>query len=337
MRRKLYLHIGSHRTATTSIQHFMKSNFRTLIERGYFYPYQVSRHIRAMNQLFSGAKTVAEVAGDLTKRADDWGAEVGPIDTIVMSDEDISTRPDPSLLAEFQDHFDVHVVFSMRRQDLWLESWYFQNIKWQWNPLLSHCTFDEFLGYADNFHWIHYDRYVSELEALFGADNVHLSVFEKQQMPDGPIAAFCAAIGLADTAGFTDPPHVNSSMSAEMVAFIRHLPLDSFAPPERDLMRVALEQVDRRYLNNTGKQSERIMNHDLRRAVLQTYENGNQNLAARRFGRSALFLEPLPAPDAPLAQMTLPDDPGAVLERFVAPLLTQLVENKTISGANTKK
>lgn len=332
MRRTLYLHIGSHRTATTSIQQFMNRNFDALVTRGYFYPYKVPRHIRLMNTLFSGEQSVADAAEDLITRAD----RRKTIHTIVLSDEDISTRPDPGLLTQFQDYFDVKILFSMRRQDLWLESWYFQNIKWQWNPKLSHCSFEEFLTHRESFHWIHYDRYVSLLESMFGAENIKLSVFEPQQMPNGPVHEFCHQIGLDPSDGFTAPPHYNSSMSAEMVEFIRHLPLDKFKPPERDLLRVALEQVDRLHLKHTQKQSERLMPLDLRQAILQIYEAGNRAVAARHFGRAELFLDPLPAKDAPLARLDLPSTPADVLQRFVGPLLEQLVENKTISGANPK-
>jgi hypothetical protein len=334
MRKTLYLHIGSHRTATTSIQQFMNKNFDTLIEEGYIYPYGMPRHLRLMNALFSGNQSVADAAADLTRRAN---SKAGDVNTIVLSDEDVSTRPDLSLLAQFQDHFDVKVVYSMRRQDLWLESWYFQNIKWQWNPLLSHCTFEEFLTHRADFHWIDYDPYVANLEALFGAENVLLNVFEKQQMPDGPVIEFARTIGLTDLTGFTDAPHFNSSMSAHMVEFVRHLPLDSLDTPERDLLRVALEQVDQLHLNNTAKQSERLMPRDLRESVLQIYAAGNQALATRRFGRDDLFLDPLPADDTELAQLVLPDTPADLMAQFVGPLLLQLVENGTISGAHKKK
>lgn len=312
----------------------MISNFDSLIKNGYLYPYGMARHLRLMNALFSGRRSVADVATELTNRAN---SKQGTVDKIVLSDEDVSTRPDPGLLAQFKDHFDVKVVYSMRRQDLWLESWYFQNIKWQWNPALSHCTFEEFLTHREDFHWIHYDQYVSKLEDLFGAENVMLTVFEKQQMPDGPIAAFCRAIGIDDLTGFSDAPHVNSSMSASMVEFTRHLPLDRFAPEERDLLRVALEEVDQQYLNHNGKQSERMMPADLRQSILQTYENGNQALAARRFDRKDLFLDPLPSADTELAQLVLPQTPAEVLHKLVGPLLIQLVENGTISGAHPKK
>ena len=334
MRKTLYLHIGNHRTATTSIQQFMIKNFEALIEAGYLYPFGMPRHLRLMNSLFSGNETVAEVSKKMSTRAD---SKKGNVTNIVLSDEDISTRPDLGLLKQFQDHFDVKIIYSMRRQDLWLESWYFQNIKWQWNPALAHCTFDEFLGHREEFHWIHYDRYVSTLEAMFGAENVLLTVFEKQQMPNGPVVEFARAIGLTDLSSFTDPPHFNSSMSAGMVEFVRHLPLDQFAPPERDLLRAALEQVDRLDLENTGRQSERLMPRETRERVMQIYENGNQTLAARRFDRAELFLDPLPDAGAKLAELKLPPTAADVLLQFVAPLLQRLVDNGTISGANNKK
>ncbi|MDJ0820538.1 MAG: hypothetical protein QNJ09_01850 [Paracoccaceae bacterium] len=337
MQRKLFLHIGSHRTATTSIQQFMFANFEALKKTGILYPMRVARHQRLINTIFAGKRNSAEVGQDLMERAAKHEAALGkPIGTVVLSDEDISMRRDLSPLAGLREHFDVQVVFSLRRQDLWLESWFFQNIKWQWIPHLSHCTFDEFLERREEFHWIRYNRYVQHLEDVFGAENIRLNVFEKQQMPDGPVVAFCKQIGLTDLSTCSTPPHVNSSMSAEMVEFLRHIPLDTFDPPERDLLRQAFEAVDRNVLGNTGKQSELLLSPDQRRAILAIYAEGNRALAQRHFNRDQLFLDPLPAEDAPLAQMTLPADTDTLLARFVAPLLTQLVKSGTISATRKK-
>lgn len=329
MKRKLFLHIGSHRTATTSIQRFLNANFLPLNAQGVLFPYKEPRHVRLMNQIFFGDLSTDTVADDLNARAD---GKKTPIHSIVLSDEDISTRKDPSILAEFRSHFDVKIIFSLRRQDTWLESWYFQNIKWQWNGFLSHCTFDEFLAAREDFHWIHYDPYVTLLENLFGAENILLTAFDKPQMPDGPVIEFCRLIGVDPTQGFTTPQHMNASMSAEMVEFIRHLPLDKFNVPERDLLRQALEAVDRKALGHKGRQSECLMALDQRKAILAEYEPGNQAIAQRYFGRQALFLEPLPAADTPLAKLSIPNDSTQLMERFVAPLITQLVEGGMIRG-----
>lgn len=331
MTRTLYLHIGSHRTATTSIQRFLLNNFDTLIQHGCLLPFRKPRHFEMINTIFAGGRSVEQAAAQLNDRADSK-ADIAEIDRMILSDEDICMRSDVSVLGQFRDHFDVKVIFSLRRQDLWLESWYFQNIKWQWNPSLSHCTFDEFLARRSEFHWVHYDNYVRHLEEVFGAENILLNVFEKEQMPDGPIATVCQMTGLEALIGTGQQPHVNSSMSASMVEFTRHLPMDEFDPAKRDLLRHALETVDRTVHGHTGKQSERLMPPDLRQAILSEYEAGNRALSARYFNREALFLQPLPAADAPLAHLALPQDAAGVIEQFVAPLLRQLVEDGALSS-----
>jgi len=329
MKRKLFLHIGSHRTATTSIQRFLNANFTPLNAQGVLFPYKEPRHVRLMNQIFAGETSSAQVAEDLNSRADSKSI---PIHSIILSDEDISTRPDPGILAEFRAHFDVKIVFSLRRQDTWLESWYFQNIKWQWNAHLSHCDFDTFLTQRDDFHWINYDRYIALLEALFGTENILLTIFEKAQMPEGPVIDFCRLVGLDTAQGFTDPQHMNASMSAEMVEFIRHLPLDQFNVPARDLVRQALEAVDRKSLGHKGRQSERLMPLDLRQSIMAEYAPGNKAIANRYFNRDTLFLEPLPKAGAPLAEMRIPEGSAHLMERFVAPLLMELVQSGMLRG-----
>lgn len=285
------------------------------------YPFKVRRHLRLVNQMFSGARSVEDVADAITTRADKHARD---IHTVILSDEDICMRRDLGILGRFRDRFDVKVVFTLRRQDSWLESWFFQNIKWQWNPKLSHCTFDEFMRLRDDFHWIHYDRYVRHLESVFGAENVILNVHEKQQMPDGPIETFCNSIGLTDRSGFSEPTHVNESFSPKISEFMRCLPLDKAAPDYRNALTSVCARIDRALSGGT-KQSERLLPHDRRVALMAEYEPGNRALAQRRFGRDALFLEPLPGPEAPLASMALPADSYELMAKYVAPLLEAVI------------
>lgn len=326
MKRILYLHIGAHRTATTSIQRFLARNFDALIAEGCLLPLRKPRHFEMMNALLDGPRRVDAVADDLNRRAD---KKPVPITKLILTDEDIAMRRDLSKLADFRRHFDVKIVFSLRRQDLWLESWYFQNIKWQWNPSLSHITFHEFLSRRAEFHWIHYDRQVRHLEDVFDAENLLLSVFEPEQMPGGPVHHFCRQLGLDALIGQAPGPHVNASMSAAMVEFMRHLPLDEFTPPQREALRRALEEVDRTCLGHTGKQSERLLPPGPRRALMAEYSAGNAALAQRHFGRDHLFQAPLPGKETPLAQMKIPSSNITLMQQFVAPLLRQIVLSGT--------
>lgn len=323
MKPTLFLHAGCHRTATSSLQTMLASQRAKLQQSSVLYPFSVRRHHQLFSDIFSGKITAADVSADLQAQIT---ACEHPVDTVILSDEDIAMQQDLSALAGFQAHFDVKVVFSMRRQDTWLESWYFQNIKWQWNPELSHCTFDAFLDKRALFHWINYDKTLERFAALFGRENLRVNVFETAQTPQGPLVAFCEAVGLP-TADLPDVPHRNASFSAEMVEFIRHLPLDKIAPKNRDILRQALEDLDQKVLGNTGKQSELIMPLAQRRAILAEYAAGNAAVAEAYFGRPDLFLEPLPDASAPLAKLELPSNSAALIERFVAPLLLHLAQD----------
>ncbi|MDK3020803.1 hypothetical protein [Pseudodonghicola flavimaris] len=322
MKRRLILHIGAHRTATSALQAFLFDNFNQLKPKGFFYPFKVRRHLRLMNMLFNGVRKVDDVAQMIEERA---GKQPHEIHTIILSDEDICMRRDLSLLGQFRNTFDVKVVFTLRRQDIWLESWFFQNIKWQWNRKLSHCSFDEFMGLREDFHWIHYDRYVRHLEEIFGQENIILNVHEKGQMPKGPIDAFCDSIGMTDRSGFSEPVHINESFSPKISEFMRCLPLGEAQPSYRNVLTSACAQIDKT-LTGGSKQSERVMPYDQRQAVMAEYAEGNAAIAQRYFDRDTLFFDPLPDADAPLAQMALPDDSYQLMSDYVWPLLQQIIE-----------
>ncbi|WP_299615892.1 hypothetical protein [uncultured Tateyamaria sp.] len=337
-KRTLFLHIGAQRTATTSIQSFMHANIDALMPLGIFYPLRVARHIEVMDQMMPRhpdgrprpgvpARAPSDVAAEITRLAD---KKQHPLDRVVLSDEGLSLRRDLKALVPLNDHFDVKVIFFLRRQDLWLESWYFQNIKWQWNRALAHLTFNQFLAGMEQFHWIDYDRHVTMLENCFGAENVHLAVFEPGQMPDGPVVEFCRLIGLNDLTGLAQPSHENASLSPTMVEFLRHLPLDQANDGVRDSILAACRHVDSVVLGNDQRSSERILGLQDRQKLLNLFEASNRRLARRYFNRDALFQEPLPGADVPLAKLRLPDNSAELMGQLVGPLFEQLIATQTL-------
>ncbi|WP_317624366.1 hypothetical protein [Rhodalgimonas zhirmunskyi] len=281
------------------------------------------RHAGSFNKIFDGSLNVDDFCLDLKKRADE---KKNSIQTIILSDEDISMRRDFGVLARFQEHFDVNVIYSLRRQDLWLESWYLQNIKFQWIPKYAHITFSDFMRLRHDFHWIHYDQHIKMIENHFGHAALRLSVFEKSQMPEGPVAAFAKTIGIDDVSEFTPAPHDNASFSAQMAEIARHLPLDTLPPGKRTKMLAKLHKIDAIMPKGTGSHGG-IMPLDDRRAILDEYSEGNRAVAQKYFEREALFIDPLPERDATLASLELPKDTSKILEIFVAPLILELAED----------
>lgn len=334
MKRTLILHIGAHRTATSALQEYLHANFDPLQEKGFFYPFKIRRHLKMMNNLFNGERTPADVAQTLTIRAD---KRPHAIHTVILSDEDVCMRRDLSVLAKFREWFDVKVVFTLRRQDSWLESWFFQNIKWQWNKKLSHCTFDEFMAMREDFHWIHYDRYLRHLETLFGQENIIVNVHERDQMKGGPIETFCDSIGLTDREGFRAPAHINESYSPAISEFMRCLPLDVAPVSYRGMLTQACAEIDKALHGSSKKQSERLMPLEQRAAVMADYAAGNRAVAQRYFGREELFFDPLPAADAPLARMELPADSYALMRDLVTPLMQAVIAHQAAEKAEKKE
>lgn len=326
MTRRLILHIGAHRTATSALQTYLYENFRPLKAKGFLYPFQVRRHLKLMNQIFAGKRDLQDVAKTINERADNHAED---IHTIILSDEDICLRKDLSRLGQLRETFDVKVVFTLRRQDTWLESWFLQNIKWQWNEKLSHCSLDEFLAMRDDFHWIHYDQYIQHLETVFGKDNVILNIHERQQMQGGPMETFCSSIGLTDTSGFTAPAHMNESFSPKISEFMRCLPLGTANNHYRNILTSACAGIARDLSAGDDKsQSERMIPHADRIALMADYQDGNTAVAQRYFGRDQLFFEPLPTPDTPLADMALPTDSYQLMQQYVGPLVAAIIQNQ---------
>lgn len=317
----LILHCGVHRTATSSIQGFLRQNADALRGQGVLYPLGVVRHVRLVNELYDGRRDPVETAQDLLRRLRRWPEAP---DRILISDEDIAMRRHIDPFLAMRDIFDLRVILSLRRQDLWLESWYLQNVKWQWDPVLAHAPFEEFLARIDDFHWIDYDRHVAMLEAAVGPENLALTVFERGQMPEGPIAAFGAAAGL-DLAGLEDVPQRNASLSPLVSEFARRLPLDRAALPYRSQLEQALFATEARLQAQGLPRSALLLDAAQRAALMARFEPGNTRLAQRRFGRDRLFLDPLPPADAPLAPRDLPDEAGALMRDFVAPLIESLI------------
>lgn len=314
----LYLHIGAHRTATTSIQRFMHHNRDPLIARGYLYPFGVARHFDIANRVLSHDLPAPDLASDLHERMLKNGTN-----RVVLSDEDICMRPDISAFAGLAEVFDVRIVFTLRRQDLWLESWWSQNIKGQWNPDLAHKDFASFIRDRAQFHWIAYDNYITRLEKTFGRENIILNVFERSEMPDGPAAAFCKAIGITDLTGFEAVQDVNNSLTPLVTEIMRHLPLDQALPAHRGELVRACGAADRAV--RPTKPAKLLLPHDQRLAIMAEYEPGNAAIAERYFGRKNLFRDPLPKPEAPVADMNLPPTGEALLEQFILPFMQELI------------
>lgn len=332
IRRRLYLHLGVHRTGSSAIQHVMAAQFGALLSQGVFHPYAVARHDHLFNDIFSGIRSADEVARDITARAD---AKPVPIDRITLSDEDIICRRDLTPLAPLADHFDLHAILFLRRQDLWLESWYRQNIKWQWDRDLAQADFDQFLAQRHRFFWIDYEKLVARLERIIAPEALHIVVLDPTASAQDSVAEFLQIVGAAVPHTPAEQTRVNAALSPQMTEFMRQFPLKDLAAPERRIIEAACAKVDR----YTPIAQAAYLDPTQRAEIMAGYAGGNRRLAERFFGRAELFFNPAsdPVQDGrpPVSLRYLPKDRTDILQQLVWPVLQELarVQMKSDGGA----
>ena len=105
----------------------------------------------------------------------------------------------PASLARLQDHFDVQVLCYLRRQDLWLESWYNQHIRWPWVKELSVSSPGEFLARREEFYWIDYAQMLQRWRDTFGMESMTVKVFERAQLNGDLLSDFFTSTRLDQT------------------------------------------------------------------------------------------------------------------------------------------
>lgn len=212
---RVHLHIGSHKTGTTSLQHWLSANAAALEGQGLFVPTAGRRgNNPAHSQL--AHRMVAEPATPL-ERIDVWAdlaAQIaGRSDDIVVSSEVFSERTRSADQARRITQFfaaqghDTHVVLYLRDYPAFLNSIYVQRVK----RFKFGGSFREFLARVRAEQGLRYTHMLAPFRDLAP---ITLRPFPP---PAGGLEAdFLTAIGRADldTSALAAPRHDNPRVSA---------------------------------------------------------------------------------------------------------------------------
>lgn len=141
MTKRVILHIGMHKTGSTSIQGFFSRNRHVLRAAGILYPYSEGpdgRRLPKHNAIFKAISHEADRGAPhpfygpsaMVIEATARQIERSRARVAVLSAEGLSgEKPDfARALAPFRDRFEVTVVVFLRRPDQWLESFYRQMV-----------------------------------------------------------------------------------------------------------------------------------------------------------------------------------------------------------------
>jgi len=290
----IYLHIGTHKTATTSLQHFFHNNSAKLAERGISYPSY--RIVGCMNHYAHLGMANALVGHhDLYSRDDakrffrEVSRRARDHDITILSGEPFYRQMDSSAVSSpgdpIEDYWrarkayiaqvaellpDAEIVVVFRRQAEFAESLYQETIK----KTVRFHTFREYL----KSNWYHFE-YANQADAWAEAfPALSMLTFEELCAQGSPEMAFCKALGIK-TEGLELPEAQNIGLPVDAIILKRHINRFSKDYP------TSLERIERvmagpvgEAIRSTGRRSY-FASRDMRQEFQNRHRTDNARLA----------------------------------------------------------
>ena len=218
----LYLHLGTHKTGTTTLQAHLNRNAAFLKRHDLLYP-TLLRDISTINRDnhhhfaflltghpfrrwpddFASELTLRENDAVLTDAADKANRELdesGCRDLILSSEvicegfcRDTTFTTVLSKFKQLFPDFSVKVILYLRAQQDWAESWY----QWQMRGG-NNAPVEVWYKNFNKSAWLDYMRMVTMITDVFGKGAITLRVFSKQALRKDLFSDFMACLGIED-------------------------------------------------------------------------------------------------------------------------------------------
>lgn len=306
----IFLHIGTGKTGTTTIQTFLENNRAALAARGLMVPGSLGRQnhrrltLHALNddivdnlRRAKRMQTPERVAHFRGKLEGDFAAEVATWPrgaNAVMTSEQLTRLRRPGELERLKQFLaaastDIRVIVYLRRQDDYFASEYSQLIKGGMSlPFSIHNPI--------NMPVYSYVDLVRLWGRAFGDENIIVRPFEREQLRGGDLLGdFMSIVGIDDLTGLQPVVDQNLSLDAQTVEFLR-LSNDRFPRwVDGRTNRERLKLVRQLESISTGPKL-RLSGEEAGR-LLERFAAGNAEVARRYLGREdgRLFERPAAA------------------------------------------
>ncbi|WP_013334583.1 hypothetical protein [Gloeothece verrucosa] len=325
---KLYLHIGTPKTGTSTLQHFLTVKRQELLKEGFLYPLagtidfdpgilmsheklsiaiKHELNIPVSYKLYKQEEWRNTLKTEWNRLHDEINKHSGR--NVVISAESFSDfeLEGIKLIKKNLSNSDVKIVVYIRQQDEFYQSWYNQKVKIGIYGKDIHQFITE-----DRPDYIYYYNFLQSWRKVFGKENIILRVFEKQQLKNGLIGDFLEAISFKENKDYLkNIDFINESPSIQAIKFMRifnNLIMNKMylSYPVRQkinhLLRIKLskknESFSTKLFNNIigllfKDTQDVVLTHQEKIDILKEFEENNQKVAQEYFGRQdgRLFLK----------------------------------------------
>lgn len=273
---KFFLHIGTHKTGTSSIQSTMTKLKKDLRGENIIYiPFSPE-----MGTFVVSEKVDTSFIEKSKKFLDSYTSSYQGSKNIryVMSHEGFSGDPrkgysnaaiNAEMLSKILEPYDVEVIIYLRQQDSFLESMYTQSIH-EGDSL----SFDEFMAGCRQYRYDWYDL-IDSYANYFGKDHVTVRRYDKVYLRNGDVIGdFSELIGSKVMQSLKKKENINSGYSRDALEVAR-ICNEVFTDKEKKKLRYLLQ------VTNSKLRHEKYsyFNNDARVELLNTYAESNTRVA----------------------------------------------------------
>ena len=335
----VYIHIGTQKTGSSSIQQFLTQNRDPLKELNFIYPdlnsisssYLVGHFGFNLPKDSNARRNTHDVKQQRAFLEERINNVAGEKDNIIISSEGFSSIWFPNalnslnMIKSYFKNRKIKIICYLRRQDYYLESSYNQVIK------AGHfdSTIQDYISKRIKIGNCDYYHLLTVYSEVFGKENIIVKTFEPKINPRTQIFHdFMDILGLKDYSKLKIPKAtVNRSFSKEMIEMVNMVPQQQ----RRKLMRL-LDKVD------IGRGSEYYLTSPTERInILKHFNDSNSKVAQEFCNRNdgVLFTEPWPKPNDPWKQINDEYDPKDSIRILLDVILKQ--EDKALEQENRLK
>lgn len=288
----LYIHAGTHKTASTTIQHALRSAAplageaegwmvlpRPIAAHGFMAADDHDEDLvqQFQSQLESSIRDI-ESSHRSTRFVLSFEGLSGSTMLGYLNSEVVA-----SMLRDATSRYEVKVIVYLRRQDEWLESMYTQSIHEG-----GACGFDEFKARFETPGALDYHRFLEGFRTCFGDDGLIVRSYHAAS-DWGIVADFADIIGSTALRNARSESRLNPSYSRPALEIARRAN-PNLAPDQRRSLRKALQRV----MPKPKGGSFGLLSASERDAFLARYSNSNRMVADRYFGGDVRRMFPPP-------------------------------------------
>lgn len=289
---RVVLHIGSTKTGSTYLQHWLDRNRPQLLSQGVYYPEvglfrQKGRpHKTAGHAMFTGAAT----QGD-PRLLDHIKAAIGlskeKIHTVLLSSEAYFLNRHAPKLCDYFHNFDVQMLVYLRRQDSWANSQYCEFVSGGATVRVSDSV-DDWLNKLSTKRYLSYNQMLQKWEKCIGVDNITVRPFERSEFKGGTLESdFCDIVGISNPstlAAVGDKERNTASLNTAYVELLKHLNSSSFKSKSNYFSFIeGVHDVFTR-LNKKDASSVQMLTEEQSSRIMQEHAKGNSEIARKYTG-----------------------------------------------------